>query len=230
YRDMTGPDRVEEIILTGQKGNEEQEENRLRLSLSSPFVCQGKGIKIWIAQEGADEDGTSGRRGIFYGNFPITLNFLSSGKNLQMPNYVWNFGDGQVSNEPNPVHTFLTPGDYVVRLMVQDGDVVLKDEMVVTLREDITAVAEYCLQPGVWDAMEGNAGISPADVLIFRIRDIQGGEPPFLCSLYLNGSEFLSGESHTVEFNKRGEFVCNFRVEDKNGQEKTFGNLVVTVQ
>ncbi|MHA2615617.1 MAG: PKD domain-containing protein [bacterium JZ-2024 1] len=230
YWEISGPDRVVEIILTGQKGNEEQVENRLRLSLSSPYYSEGKGIKIWIVQEGVDEDGACGRKGIFYGSFPLTLDFLSNGRNLQSPAYLWNFGDGQSSDEPNPVHTFLAPGDYGVSLTVQDGGVVLKDEVVVTLREDITAVAEYCLLPGEWNAMEGNVAIRAGDVVVFRIRDIQGGEGPFFCTLYLKGSEFQSGECHTVEFSKKGEYDFKFRIEDKNGMEKFLGNLLVKVK
>lgn len=45
-----------------------------------------------------------------------TVSFLetSSGE----LHYVWNFGDGQISNQPNPSHTYTQPGTYTVSLTV----------------------------------------------------------------------------------------------------------------
>jgi PKD repeat protein len=51
------------------------------------------------------------------GNAPLVVRFtnLSSG---QITATSWNFGDGSGSNEPNPTHTFATPGSYIVTLTV----------------------------------------------------------------------------------------------------------------
>ena len=34
--------------------------------------------------------------------------------------YVWNFGDGEISNEANPTHTYTTAGNYIVTLIAKD--------------------------------------------------------------------------------------------------------------
>ncbi|MBR1924924.1 MAG: PKD domain-containing protein [Ruminobacter sp.] len=34
--------------------------------------------------------------------------------------YVWNFGDGEISNEANPTHTYTTAGNYTVTLIAKD--------------------------------------------------------------------------------------------------------------
>jgi PKD repeat protein len=44
----------------------------------------------------------------------LTVNFSSSGTNVD--SYLWDFGDGTTSTEPNPVHTYPAPGEYTVRL------------------------------------------------------------------------------------------------------------------
>jgi PKD repeat protein len=33
----------------------------------------------------------------------------------------WDFGDGTISNEPSPTHTYTSAGDYLVTLEVSDG-------------------------------------------------------------------------------------------------------------
>gem|GEM_PF-829090 len=35
--------------------------------------------------------------------------------------YLWDFGDGNTSTDPNPAHTYTTPGAYIVTLTVSDG-------------------------------------------------------------------------------------------------------------
>lgn len=50
---------------------------------------------------------------------PQTINFLdnSIGSNLT---YLWDFGDGSTSTQPNPSHTYTALGDYTVSLTVTD--------------------------------------------------------------------------------------------------------------
>ena len=49
------------------------------------------------------------------GNVPLTIDFsdTSTGENLT---YLWNFGDGQTSNEQNPNHEYVFAGQYTVSL------------------------------------------------------------------------------------------------------------------
>lgn len=51
----------------------------------------------------------------FYGPTPLTVHFSTTVKNAGGPvKWEWAFGDGTTSTEPNPVHTFTTPGVYQV--------------------------------------------------------------------------------------------------------------------
>jgi PKD repeat protein len=52
------------------------------------------------------------------GTPPLTVNFRSAGGGRTR----WEFGDGAVSDEPNPIHTFEQPGLHRVTLTVTDAD------------------------------------------------------------------------------------------------------------
>ena len=39
-----------------------------------------------------------------------------------MENYYWDFGDGETSTEQNPIHSYITEGEYVVTLSINAGD------------------------------------------------------------------------------------------------------------
>ena len=73
-----------------------------------------KGARSPVAKATADRD---------TGPAPLTVAFSSEG--TEDPDgdeltYLWTFGDGQTSSEPNPTHVFTDPGQYNVRLTVTD--------------------------------------------------------------------------------------------------------------
>jgi len=54
-----------------------------------------------------------------------TIGFSSDGSSAPdglIESYYWDFGDGNASEEPNPVHTYEDGGDYVVVLTVSDDE------------------------------------------------------------------------------------------------------------
>lgn len=56
---------------------------------------------------------------------PLNVQFSSAGSSDpegQPLSYLWNFGDGTTSTEPNPNHTFSQKGVYTVNLSVSDGE------------------------------------------------------------------------------------------------------------
>ncbi len=58
------------------------------------------------------------------GNIPLAVNFSSAGSTDPdgiVISYFWEFGDGTSSTAPNPIHTFTTADNYVVRLTVTDN-------------------------------------------------------------------------------------------------------------
>lgn len=53
------------------------------------------------------------------GCFPVQVNFRN---NSTLGNYLWNFGDGNTSTAVNPTHTYQTPGNYLISLIVTDNN------------------------------------------------------------------------------------------------------------
>lgn len=51
------------------------------------------------------------------GNAPFTVHFIDTSSG-DISNHIWEFGDGDISIEQNPVHTFKTPGSFNVKLIV----------------------------------------------------------------------------------------------------------------
>jgi len=68
---------------------------------------------VWIGTDGNINSGPA----------PLTVKFLSHAEDPDgtIVNYIWNFGDGQTSNEQFPTHTYTTPGTYNVTLIVTDN-------------------------------------------------------------------------------------------------------------
>jgi PKD repeat protein len=57
------------------------------------------------------------------GGAPLTVNFdsdFSTDPGGEIVAYAWDFGDGAVSSEPNPIHTYLEMGNYTSTLTVTD--------------------------------------------------------------------------------------------------------------
>ena len=52
------------------------------------------------------------------GSFPLTVSFKDTSSNANK--FLWDFGDGNTSTEVNPVHTYVTAGNYTVTLNVKN--------------------------------------------------------------------------------------------------------------
>jgi len=57
-----------------------------------------------------------------YAGFEVAFTDLSSDAYGSIVAWAWDFGDGQVSADQNPVHTYTTAGTYTVTLTVTDND------------------------------------------------------------------------------------------------------------
>lgn len=66
------------------------------------------------------------------GSAPLTVQFTHPGSSG--PGYTWDFGDGEISHEQNPTHTFQNPGIYPVTLQTweQIGETVYQNESFAT--------------------------------------------------------------------------------------------------
>ncbi len=71
----------------------------------------------------------------------LTVEFYS--ETLDAENFFWEFGDGNVSADPNPVHTYYTSGEYNVKLTVTGpGGQTIKDDLIVNVYPQPTAYFE----------------------------------------------------------------------------------------
>lgn len=65
--------------------------------------------------------------------------------------YSWSFGDGNFSSDPNPVHTYTTPGNYTVKLKVSTNTECLDDSVSILFDYtsiDIQASADQAIDEG----------------------------------------------------------------------------------
>ncbi|SMO49545.1 gliding motility-associated C-terminal domain-containing protein [Saccharicrinis carchari] len=71
----------------------------------------------------------------------LTVDFYSTAKNAE--NYLWDFGDGNSSSDPNPTHTYYTKGKYTVKLTVTGpGGQTIKDDLIINVYPEPTALFE----------------------------------------------------------------------------------------
>jgi len=66
-----------------------------------------------------------------FANMPVKFIECSFDKGGYIVNYTWNFGDGNISHEKNPVHEYDKTGDFEVRLVVTDNDGFINEKVMV---------------------------------------------------------------------------------------------------
>jgi len=123
------------------------------------------------------------------GQAPLSVDFidLSSG---DVSSWTWSFGDGEVSFERNPSHTYATPGLYPVRLTVNGAggpDSEIELDYVSVTPSDCPATS-YCVTspnsvgPGATIAASGSTSIAADD---FRL--VASGLPPVQFGIFYYG-------------------------------------------
>lgn len=71
----------------------------------------------------------------------LKVDFYSTAKNAE--NYLWEFGDGNISSDPNPTHTYYTKGTYTVKLTVMGpGGQTVKDDLIIKVYPEPNALFE----------------------------------------------------------------------------------------
>ena len=78
------------------------------------------------------------------GNAPFTVHFFDN-SNGEVSDYIWDFGDSEVSTEQNPVHTYETLGSYDVTLVIftDDGRGEKLEEGFITVEEGEAPTAGF---------------------------------------------------------------------------------------
>ena len=77
------------------------------------------------------------------GDAPLTVNFSNQGTASLLS---WDFGDGSVSRENIPTHTFNKPGEYVVRLTAKNSNGSVSDKITIEVKH----ISEIMYSPNVF--------------------------------------------------------------------------------
>jgi len=127
--------------------------------------------------------------------------------------FSWDFGDGIKLNLPCPEHTYLAPGDYVVKLIVSDKENEAEKEKIIKVVSDGTATSLLAVAPrndsvvinevlpnpegtdseGEWVEIK-NTGETKINLLNWKLDDSEGGSKPFLfdSDLWLEAGSFYA--------------------------------------
>jgi PKD repeat protein len=125
--------------------------------------------------------------------------------------YNWSFGDGTTnSTEKNPIHTYITDGDYTVTLIVEDVD---GDIDSTTKTNHIEVLID--LQP-VADFLESESLIVAGQSISFAFTGELGNEPTIFNWNFGDGTT-SSAENPVHTFETVGQFTVTLTVEDIDG-------------
>ncbi|OQD43094.1 hypothetical protein BUL40_08370 [Croceivirga radicis] len=158
------------------------------------------------------------------GEAPLMVNFTGSNStdDVEIVDYLWDFGDGNISTEVNPSHSFITAGEYTVVLKVTDG-------------EGLTDTAELII------LVTEPENMAPVAV---SSADVTSGEAPLMVNFTGSNStddveivdylwDFGDGNSSTEvnpshSFTMAGEYTVVLTVTDAAGLIGTT-ELIITV-
>lgn len=104
---------------------------------------------------------------VTFGDVPLTVQFSDQSftGGVQINSRLWDFGDGNSSNQQNPVHIYLVPGIYDVSLKLVSGNYI--DSLI---RENYITVE----QPLVADFVAGDTTVLVGELVYFTDQSLGG--------------------------------------------------------
>ncbi|WGH75913.1 T9SS type B sorting domain-containing protein [Tenacibaculum tangerinum] len=148
-------------------------------------------------------------------------------------NILWDFGDGNTSTQENPIHTFLSAGNYDVTLSVTSGGQISSETKTVTIYKQPVATKPYdillCDFTGdiSFDLVSHNINIlNGLDSNIFGVNYYEGmvnytsGIKINTPEVYTNASSFFTQEIIAEVYNKQNP-ACNDITDFNVGIYKT---------
>jgi Zn-dependent metalloprotease/PKD repeat protein len=140
--------------------------------------------------------------------------------------YSWNYGDGQTSSAPNNPHTYTTPGDYIITLIVTGSSVCNTDDtltlsMHIQDYSNITPPSCIVTRTGAGDT-RGIYEVNINDITHKSGSSFEENYMDFTCKgafkVYendnfivnvLNGVQFAERVSLFIDYNNNGSFASN---------------------
>jgi PKD repeat protein len=121
--------------------------------------------------------------------------------------YLWNFGDGGISTNPNPVHTYASSGVYQVSLTVTN------DCGSNTLQQTVTVTGA----PQALFSSSTQYGCSP---LVVQFTNQSGGDPTSFAWVFEGGSPGTSSQQNPiVTYNAPGLYDVQLTVTNSTGSD-----------
>jgi PKD repeat protein len=165
------------------------------------------------------------------GNFEVGRPIYFNGTGSYDPNgdeilgYSWDFGDGNISEEPNPVHSYSTPSEYSVSLIVSDYEFAsIPDRVRVEIpHPPKPPVIKYSISPlEVYTHQQVNYDASETFDLDSDYRDLK-----FRWSFGDNNT--ATGAETTHRYLTSGQYRVVLEVTDEAGAMSTKSEIVVHV-
>lgn len=118
--------------------------------------------------------------------------------------YAWDFGDGSVSTEENPVHTYAASGDYTVSLTVTDGAATVDTvSQTVSIAEPLTAMI--------------NSTVNGANVSVSA--ETTGGASDYTYNWDFGDGNSATGQNAEHSYSLSGLYTVTLVVTSGDGQE-----------
>ncbi|MEM0467119.1 MAG: PKD domain-containing protein [Candidatus Thermoplasmatota archaeon] len=126
--------------------------------------------------------------------------------------WLWDFGDGTTSDQQNPIHCYLNPGNYTVRLLVRDlvGNQGNDTAVIIIYRQlTVTAGGPY-------------TGIVTMPIELHG--SVTGGKPPYAYQWDFGDGTTSIEEKPTPRYSKSGTYTILFTVTDSGDQQQICTN------
>ncbi len=149
---------------------------------------------------------------------PFTVQFTNSTDNAQNYVWQWQFGDGGISYDKNPTHTYTTNGTYTVTLIANDTVNHRQDTL---MKQDYISLSGAAPCPATANITpNGMVYVCPGDSVMLKAT----GYDPNYNYQWLRSGLFLNGETDTVFYAKRSGY---YQVRVDNGSCWNFSNVTL---
>lgn len=156
------------------------------------------------------------------GNAPLTVAFKGSASGGQPPYaYSWAFGDGAVSAEQNPSHTYATAGTYAAVLTVKDSAQGTAVSGTLSIRVN---------PPGVLTAdARADKTTGPLPLTVAFTGTASGGIPPYTYAWTFGDGGQAASQNASHTYQAEGAFAVAFTARDSAGASSTDDHLTIYV-
>ncbi len=125
---------------------------------------------------------------LIFGAVPLTVQFSDSSKGF-INSWLWNFGDGQTSNEQNPSHTYNQSGTFTVSLKVTGPD-----------GSDTETKENYINVQRFWADINGDGQVDIADIqLVATHWNTRIGDPDYDANCDVNNEGVGDGVINVID-------------------------------